>query len=134
MEDVLQDSVQLTVQGAAVQTERIGASYSVSGNNISATSFGGTAGAGSYDINTAGQAFSFTESFNAADATTTTSQTVASGQIASPHLFGNSTTQLAGDAGNLAGTLSATSVPTVTAGGAGSTAVGQRTIELSVFQ
>lgn len=127
------DSVQLTVQGAAVQTNRIGASYSVTGNNISATSFGGTAGAGTYDINTAGQAFSFTESLNAADATAT-SQTVSAGQIASPVLHGNSTTQLAGDAGNLAGTLSATGVPTVTAGGAGTTAVGQRTIELSVFQ
>jgi len=128
------DSVQLTVQGAAVQTDRIGASYSVSGSNISATSFGGTAGAGTYDINTAGQAFSFNESFNAADATTTTSQTVATGQIAAPHLFGNSTTQIAGDAGSLAGTLSGTGVPTVTAGGSGTTAVGQRTIELSVFQ
>jgi len=42
-------------------------------------------------------------------------------------------TQLAGDAGTLAGTLSGTSVPTVTAGGAGTTAIGQRTIELSVF-
>jgi hypothetical protein len=44
------DSVQLTVQGAAVQSTRIGASYGVSGTNIQSTSFGGTAGAGTYDV------------------------------------------------------------------------------------
>jgi hypothetical protein len=49
------DSIQLTVQGAAVQSTRIGASYiRVSGTNIkSATGpsdFGGTAGAGTYDV------------------------------------------------------------------------------------
>jgi hypothetical protein len=127
------DSVQLSVQGAAVQSTRIGASYSVSGTNIQSTSFGGTAGAGTYDINTAGQAFSFSESYTAAD-TIVTSQTVSSGTIASPNLYSNATTQLGGDKGTLAGTLSATGVPTVTAGGSGTTATGQRTIELSVFK
>jgi hypothetical protein len=34
---------------------------------LQSTSFGGTAGAGTYDINTAGQAFSFSESYTAAD-------------------------------------------------------------------
>jgi hypothetical protein len=95
--------------------------------------FGGTAGAGTYDINTAGQAFSFSESFNAADSVVT-SQTAASGTIAAPNLYSNSTTQLGGDKGTLAGTLSGTSVPTVTAGGSGTTATAQRTIELSVFK
>jgi hypothetical protein len=127
------DSVQLSVQGAAVQSTRIGASYSVSGTNIQSTSFGGAAGAGTYDINTAGQAFTFSESYTAAD-TVVTSQTVSSGTIASPNLYSNSTTQLGGDKGTLAGTLSATGVPTVTAGGSGTTATGQRTIELSVFK
>ena len=69
------DSVQLGVQGAAVQSTRIGASYSASGTNIQATSFGGVSGAGTYDINTPGQAFTFSESFNAAD-TPVTTQTV----------------------------------------------------------
>ena len=127
------DSVQLGVQGAAVQSTRIGASYSASGTNISATTFGGVGGAGSYNINTAGQAFSFSESFNAAD-TAVTSQTVTSGQIAAPNLYGDSVTQIGGDKGTLAGTLSATGVPTVTAGGSGTTATAQRTIELSVFK
>jgi hypothetical protein len=127
------DSVQLGVQGAAVQSTKIGASYSASGTNISATSFGGVGGAGTYDIDTAGQSFTFSESFNAAD-TAVTTQTVTAGQIASPNLYGDSVTQLAGDKGSLAGSLSPTGVPSVTAGGPGSTATAQRTIELSVFK
>jgi len=127
------DSVQLSVQGAAVQSERMGAVYAVSGSNISSSAFGGTAGAGTYNINTAGQAFSFSESYTAAD-TIVTTQAAASGTIASPNLYSNSTTQLGGDKGTLAGALSPTGVPTVTAGGPGTTATGQRTIELSVFK
>ena len=135
------DSVQLGVQGAAVQSTRLGASYSVSGTNVQFsgqnTSFGlGANGAytdATPSINTAGQAFSFSESFNAAD-TVVTSQTVTSGQIAAPNLYGDSVTQIGGDKGTLAGTLSATGVATVTAGGSGTTATAQRSIELSVFK
>ncbi len=56
------DSVQLTVEGPAIQSNRIGSSYSVSGNNVNVTTLGGlsvgsaTAPAlatdGSYSINT----------------------------------------------------------------------------------
>lgn len=127
------DSVSLTVQGAAVQSERLGASYSVSGSNISATTFGGVGGSGTYTLTNSGQSFTFSESLRDAD-TAVTSQSVSSGTITSPNLYGDSTTQLGGDAGSLAGTLSATGVPTVTAGGSGTTALGQRSIELSVFQ
>ena len=127
------DSVQLNVQGAAVQSTRIGASYSASGTNIQSSSFGGVSGAGTYDINTAGQAFTFSETFNASD-TPVTTQTVTNGVVASPNLYGDSVTQVGGDKGTLAGTLSPTGVPTVTAGGAGTTATGQRSIELSVFK
>ena len=117
----------------SVQSTRIGASYSASGTNVQATSFGGVGGAGTYDINTAGQAFTFSESFNAAD-TPVTTQSVNAGVIASPNLYGDSVTQLAGDKGSLAGSLSTTGVPTVTAGGPGTTATAQRSIELSVFK
>jgi hypothetical protein len=127
------DSVQLGVQGAAVQSTRIGASYSASGTNIQSTSFGGVNGAGTYDVNTAGQAFSFSETYNASD-TPVTTQSVSGGVIASPNLYGDSVTQLAGDKGSLAGTLSETGVASVTAGGAGTTATAQRSIELSVFK
>jgi hypothetical protein len=127
------DSVQLGVQGAAIQTERVGASYSVSGTNIDVTTLGGVGGAGSYGIDTNGQAFTFSETQRAAD-TAVTTQSVSGGVIASPNLYGNSTTQLAGDKGSLAGSLSGTGVPSVTAGGPGTTATAQRTIELSVFK
>ena len=127
------DSVQLSVQGAAVQSERVGASYSVSGTNIDVTTLGGVSGAGTYGINTNGSAFTFSEALITADAVVT-SQSAASGTIASPNLYSNSTTQLGGSAGSLAGTLSGTGVPTVTAGGPGTTATGQRSIELSVFK
>jgi hypothetical protein len=127
------DSVQLKVDGAAVQSTRIGASYSASGTNIQSSAFGGVGGAGTYSINTAGQAFSFSESLNTAD-TKVTTQSVSGGIIASPNLYGDSVTQVGGDKGSLAGTLSPTGVPTVTAGGAGTSATGQRTIELSVFK
>ena len=129
------DSVQLTVEGPAVQSTRIGASYSVSGSNISSSSFGGVGGAGTYTINTSGQAFTFSESLNAADTSVTSQSSLSTnGRFDSPNLYGQSTTQAGGSAGTLAGTLSATSVPTITAGGPGTTAIGQRTIELSVFK
>jgi len=128
------DSVQLKVDGAAVQSTRIGASYSASGTNIQATSFGGVGGAGTYDINTPGQAFSFSESIIEAD-TPVLNQTVTNqGTITSPNLYGDSVTQVGGEKGTLAGTLSPTGVPTVTAGGAGTSATAQRSIELSVFK
>ena len=127
------DSVQLKVDGAAVQSTRIGASYSASGTNIQSSSFGGVGGAGTYDINTPGQAFSFSETINAAD-TPVTTQTVTNGVIGTPNLYGDSVTQVGGEKGTLAGTLSPTGVPTVTAGGAGTSATAQRSIELSVFK
>ena len=127
------DSVQLGVQGAAVQSERVGGQYAVSGTNINVTSLGGVGTSGSYAINTNGAAFEFSESTRTAD-TAVTTQSAASGTIASPNLYGNSTTQLGGDKGSLAGTLSPTGVPTITAGGPGTTATGQRSIELSIFK
>jgi hypothetical protein len=127
------DSVQLSVQGAAVQSNRVGGSYSVSGSNINVTTLGGVGGAGSYGINTNGGAFTFSETSITAD-TVVTTQSAASGTIASPNLYSNSTTQLGGDKGSLAGSLSGTGVPTVTAGGSGTSATAQRTVELSVFK
>ena len=122
------DSVQLKVDAAASQALRVGAQYSVSGTNIQSSTFGGVGGAGTYSINTSGQAFTFSETSLSAD---TVPNSVSTGAIAP---YGNVTSTAAGSAGTLAGTLSGTSVPTVTAGGAGTTATGQRSIELSVFK
>ena len=101
--------------------------------SVNVTTLGGVGTAGSYDINTNGQAFSFSESSITAD-TAVTTQSVSAGTIASPNLYGNSTTQLGGDKGSLAGSLSGTGVPSVTAGGSGTTATAQRSVELSVFK
>ena len=140
------DSVQLTVEGPALQSTRVGSSYSVSGSNISVTTLGGlcspTSSAaacvttGTYDIDTDGSAFTFSESANLGDAPVTSQSTLTTsdGRVLTPNLYGNSTQSQGGFAGDLSGSLSATGVPTVTAGGAGTTAIGQRTIELSVFQ
>ena len=139
------DSVQLTVDGPMLQSDRIGSSYSVSGTNISVSTLGGLTGssttspatisAGSYSIDTDGQAFTFSESSNVGDVAVTTQSSLSSGgRIETPNIYGDTTQYQGGTAGSLAGSLSATSVPTVTAGGAGTTAIGQRTVELSVFQ
>ena len=140
------DSVQLTVDGPTVQSTRIGSSYSVSGTNVAVTTMGGLTGAsattpatvsaGSYAIGTDEQAFTFSESITIGDTPVTSQSTIDSttGTILTPNLYSDTTQYQGGTAGNLAGTLSATSIPTVTAGGAGTTAIGQRTVELSVFQ
>ena len=140
------DSVQLTVDGPALQTERIGGQYSVSGSNISVTTLGGWNGdaltggapdfsAGSYDINTDGQAFTFSESYTPGDSLPVDQTALTSGgRVDEPVMFSDSTQYQGGTAGSLAGTLSPTGISTVTAGGAGTTAIGQRSVELSVFR
>jgi hypothetical protein len=142
---VITDSVQLTVEGAAIQSTRVGSSYSASGNNITATTLGGLNGgsataaptitAGSYEQTTDGQAFQFTENAIIGD-TVVTSQTALSsgGRLDAANLYSDSFSQTGGTAGALAGTLTVGGVATVTAGGAGTTAIGQRTVELSVFR
>ena len=139
------DSVQLTVDGPAIQSTRIGSNYTVSGSNISVTTLGGLTGAsatapatisaGDYEIDTDGAAFTFSETTLVGDVPVTTQQQLSSGgTIDTPNIYGNTTTHNGGTAGSLAGTLSATGIPTVTAGGSGTTAIGQRTIELTVFK
>ena len=138
------DSVQLTVDGPAIQSTRIGSSYSVSGSNITSSSLGrltgasttapATVSAGSYALTTSGQAFSFSETSLVGDVPVSSQATLSSGQFTAPNLYGDSVTSSGGTAGHLAGTISPTGVATVTAGGAGTTAIGQRAVELSVFK
>lgn len=144
----LTTSTQLSVDGAATQASRIGSTYSVSGNNITAGTMGGltkssgdnaaTAAAtqtqGSYSVTTAGSAFSLTESFTMGDAVAPigTGVDVSAGIVADMPAFGNVTTQSGGVAGSLAGTITSAGVMTLTAGGAGTTATGQFVSEISV--
>ena len=132
------------MNGSGTTTSRLGSEYAVSGSNIKVTTLGGvsagTAGTamtitdGDYEVNTAGQAFTFSESGLTGDTLVTTQAIdTTTGNALTHNAYGELTTTTGGVKGTLAGTLSGTSIPTVTAGGQGTTAIGQRTVSLSVF-
>ena len=135
-------SVQLTVDAARATATRIGSSYSISGSNIDTTdgSTAGTVSAGTITSgvyspgtiaatqDTAGAAFSFSQSYTQADAVPTSAATLG----ANPN-FGSLTTYAAGTKDTLAGTVTSAGVLTVTAGGAGTSAIGQFVSEITVI-
>ena len=135
-------SVQLNVDAARSTATRIGSSFSISGSNIDTTdgSTAGTVSAGTITSgvyapgtiaatqDTAGSAFSFSQSYTQGDAVPTSAATVG----AIPN-FGSVTSYTAGSAGSLAGTVTSAGVLTVTAGGAGTSAVGQFVSEVTVI-
>ena len=141
-------STQLQVNGAYTDATRIGSTYTVSGSNIKVASaddhFGkltaGTATAaatldvGAYDMNTAGSAFTFSESWTQGDVVNPigTGVDVASGVVADMPAYGTNFTSSGGVAGTLAGTIVSSGVMTLTAGGAGTSATGQFVSEITV--
>jgi len=136
----ISSSVQLTVDASASQATRLGSTYSVSGNNVSATLGGLTApsgtaaatmNAGTYSQTTDGSAFSFSESFNSGDAIPT-GTTVSSGVVGTLPAFGSVTTTAGGVAGSLAGTIDSAGTMALTAGGAGTSATGQFVTEITI--
>ena len=145
--NVITDSVQLTVNGSASQTTRQASQYSVSGSNIEVSSSGalgglaaGTAGNGiaindgTYELSTDGAAFTFSETGIVGEDTLDSMAIDATdGTLDTHNTYGILTTTSGGTKGSLAGTLSPTGIATVTAGGQGTTALGQRTVSLSVF-
>ena len=138
----LSSSVQLSVNAAATQVDRIGSTYTISGSNIDTTdgTTAGTVSAGTITSgiyapgtiaatqDTAGAAFSFSQSYTEADDVLTSAPSV--GAVS---LFSDQTSWAAGSAGDLAGTVTSAGVITVTAGGAGSSAVGQFVSEITVI-
>jgi len=135
-------SVQLTVDTARTTASRIGSSFSISGSNIDTTdgSTAGTVSAGTITSgvyspgtiaatqDTAGTAFSFSQSYTQGDAVPTSAPTVGA--------VGNLSTQTSyasGTKDTLAGTVTSAGILTVTAGGAGSTAIGQFVSEITVI-
>ena len=135
-------SVQLTVNAAQSTASRIGSSFSISGSNIDTTDgntantvSAGTITSGVYSPgtiaatqDTAGAAFSFSQSYTQADAVPTSAATVGAIQN-----FGSMTSYTAGTAGDLAGTVTSANALTVTAGGAGTSAIGQFVSEVTVI-
>ena len=143
----MSSSTQLSVNGAYTDASRIGSTYTVSGSNIKVATdnhFGkltaGTATAaatldvGAYDVNTAGSAFSFSESWTHGDVVNAIGSgvDVGSGVVADMPAYGNTLTMSGGVAGNLAGTITSGGVTTLTAGGAGTTATGQFVTEIVI--
>ena len=140
---VMSSSVQLNVDAARTTSTRIGNSYSVTGSGVATTdgtttgALGGL-GAATNGVNalttvtasqaTSGEAFSFTNAYTQGDAVITTAPTV--GEVSA---FSNQTSYTAGTAGDLAGTIGTDGALTITAGGAGTSAIGQFTSEITVL-
>ena len=149
----IQSSIQLTVDGASTVSKRVPSTISVSGSNIKVgtgnndTFSGLTAGTataaptgimGNYEVHTAGQSFSFSNSFLQGDpiATLNSGNTVSTttGQVQSLPSYGDTTVFAGGTKGTLAGTLTSGGggTLTITGGGAGTTAIGQHTQEITI--
>lgn len=135
-------SVQLTVDAARTTATRLGSSFSISGSGVNTTdgTTAGTVASGSITSGiltpnvisatqaTDGDAFSFSASYTAGDALTTTAPTV--GEVSA---YGSQTSYAAGSAGSLAGTIDNAHTISLTAGGAGTTATGQFVSEITVI-
>lgn len=139
----IQSSVQLKVDGAGSVASRVPSSLAVSGSNVtldtvpslgahtSGTALGYTPGA--FSVTTAGDSFSYSESYiEGDDVPSVLSTTVTSGVVPALPVFGSLTTTSGGVAGSLGGTIDSGGALTVTAGGAGTSAVGQVIQELTI--
>ena len=134
-------SVQLQVNAAATQMQRVGNSYSISGTNVDTTDgttantvSAGSIASGVYGPGTIsvtqddpGEAFSFSTAFTQGDALVTSAPSV--GAVSA---LSNQLSTGAGTAGNLAGTVNSQGALTVTAGGACTVAKGQIVSELQI--
>ena len=135
-------SVQLSVGGAYTDASRIGSSFAISGSNIDTTdgTTAGTVSAGTITSgvytpgaiaatqDTAGSAFSFSQSYTQADAIPTAAPTVGNAVN-----FGEITSTSGGTVGSLAGqTSSAHTFSAVAAGGANTSATTQFVTEVTI--
>ena len=141
----LSSSVQLTVNAAATQVERVGNTYAVSGNGLDSTygsgdsavtngiggmtfdSGVGTVSATTFTQDVPGASFSLSQSFVQGDAISTSAPTV--GAVSA---YSDQVSTAAGTAGTLAGTITTSGAMTVTGGGAGTVATGQFVNELTI--
>ena len=137
----LSSSIQLQVNAAATQVERIGSSYSVSGNGVDTTDgttvntvSAGTITAGVMAPGTIaatqdvpGASFSYSQTYIQGDAVSQSAPSV--GAVSN---FSDQVSTASGTAGDLAGTITTAGVMTITAGGAGTSATGQFVNELTV--
>ena len=138
----LSSSVQLQVNAAATQVERIGSSWSVSGNGVDTTDgttvntvSAGTITSGVMSPGTIaatqdvpGASFSYSATYVQGDAVSQSAPSV--GAVSN---FSDQVSTAAGTAGDLAGTVTSAGIITVTGGGAGTSAIGQFVSEITVI-
>ena len=145
-------SAQITVDMPYSVTNKLGTTYSISGNNVTpSVTSGGSTTAGQIGglnvgsltagvpaliqtdkaVTTSGSAFSLTESITMGDATPS-AITPSSGIATIPHLSGQTTVGSGGTAGNLALTSLSSGVHTCTAGGSGTSCVGSSTVRITI--
>lgn len=139
----ISSSIQLTVDGAGSVANRVPSSLAVSGSNVtldtapalgsltSGTALGYTSG--EFSVTTAGDSFSYSESYiEGDDVPSVLSTTVTSGVVPALPAFGSVTTTSGGVAGDLDGTIDSGGALSITAGGAGTSAIGQVIQELTI--
>ena len=145
-------SAQITVDMPFVTTQKVGTTYSLSGNNITpSVTVGDTTTSGKIgglnvgslsngvpamiqtdtSVTQSGSAFSKTESVIMGDATPST-VTPSSGIAALPVLGGTTTVASGGTAGNLALTSLSSGVHTCTAGGSGTSCIGATKVTITI--
>ncbi len=145
-------SAQISIDSPYVITNAAPNSYSISGNNITTSTGSGdsqvTNGIGGLNlasitnglagvtatntsVTTAGSAFSFSESYQAGDATQS-AITPSSGIATLPVLGGQTTVISGGTAGSLALTSVSSGIHTCTAGGSGTSCIGSTTVRITI--
>ena len=145
-------SAQISVDAPYSVTNKLGTTYSLSGNNItpSVTSGGSTTSGKIGGLNigsltagvpalvstdlavtTAGSAFSVTESITMGDATPS-AVTPSSGIAALPHLSGQTTVGSGGTAGSLSMTSLSSGFHTCAAGGSGTSCIGSTSVTITI--
>ena len=145
-------SAQISVDAPYSVTNKLGTTYSISGNNItpSVTADGSTTSGKIGGLNvgsltagvpamihtdkavtTAGSSFALTESITMGDATPS-AVTPSSGIAALPHLSGQTTVGSGGTAGSLGMTSLSSGIHTCSAGGSGTSCIGSTSVTITI--
>jgi len=145
-------SAQISVDAPYSVTNKLGTTYSLSGNNITpSVTVGGATTSGKIGglslgsltagvpalqatdlaVTTAGSSFSVTESITMGDATPS-AVTPSAGIAALPHLSGQTTVGSGGTAGSLGMTSLSSGVHTCSAGGSGTSCIGSTSVTITI--
>ena len=145
-------SAQISVDAPYSVTNKLGTTYSLSGNNITpSVTVGGATTSGKIGglslgsltagvpalqatdlaVTTAGSSFTVTESITMGDATPS-AVTPSAGIAALPHLSGQTTVGSGGTAGSLGMTSLSSGIHTCSAGGSGTSCIGSTSVTITI--